>query len=145
VLALNPLMGFEVFILGFDRGQPARIPVQDIRQVFGGFLAGASPYDWRLTYEGQNQNAVTLLRDRSDRELITGLSIDSPCNDPRLWDAMASILQLGNLVLIASSDLPPLVASAGVADHLPAQMLESMGAPKCVRSGAEIVRAIRGR
>jgi len=138
-------MGFEVFILGFAHGQPAGIPLQSIRQVFGEFLVDATPYDGRLKYEGPNLNAITLLRDRTEKDLVTGFSIDSPCSDPRLWDALASILQLGNLAMICSRDRPPLIADSKVAEHLPPDMLESMGAPKCVRSGTEIVHEIRGR
>jgi hypothetical protein len=144
MLVLNSRMGFELFILGFDNGEAAEIPVQSIRQVFGEFWVDSPPYDGRLNYDDPNLTTVSFLRDRTDKDRITGFTIESPGSDPRLWDALAAILRLGQLAIIYG-DGPPLIASLGLADHLPSELLESTGAPTCVRSGAEIVHAITGR
>ncbi len=66
-----------------------------------------------------------------------------PCGDIRLWDALASILRLGNAALCFSSGAPLLIADADVAQHLPKGMTEgSLGAPKYVTSGAEILHEL---
>src|SRR6266481_3072554 len=109
-------MGFEVFIFSFKNGESAGFPIQRIRDAFGEFVA-ESPYcDWRLCYDGPNLTEVTLMRHPMDQTLLRGFSVDSPGSDPRLWDALASILRLGSLVLIFSGGTP-LIGNPDVIEH----------------------------
>jgi hypothetical protein len=136
-------MGFEVFIFSFKNGEPAGFPIQRIRDAFGAFVADSPGYAWRLCYDGPNLNGVTVMRHPTDQSLLHGFTVDSPGSDLRLWDTLASILAFGPLAMVFSSGGPPLIGSADVVPDLPPSMIESMGQPKCVRSGSEILHAIQ--
>ena len=137
-------MGFDVFILSFKNGEPAGFPVQRIRDAFGAAVAESPAYDWRLCYDDQNLNGVMVMRHPTDQSLLHGFTVESPGGDLRLWDTLASILTLGPLAMVFSSGGPPLIAKPEVVEHLPPSMIESMGQPRCVRSGTEILHAIQG-
>ena len=135
-------MSFEAFIFCFKEGEPAGFPTERIRAAFGPFASDGPDNGWRLYYDERNYSDVTLMRHPTDERLILGFTVERPCGDSRLWDALASILALNNLVLIFPAGLPPLIASDNVVQHLPAEMIESMGQPRYVRSGAEILREL---
>jgi hypothetical protein len=137
-------MGFEVFILSFKNGEPAGFPIQRIRGAFGAAVRESPPYDWRLCYDDPNHNGVRVMRHPSDESLLHGFTVESPGSDLRLWDTLASILALGPLAMVFSSGGPPLIANSDVVEHLPPSMIETMGHPKCVRDGRDILLAIQG-
>jgi hypothetical protein len=76
--------------------------------------------------------------DGADQSLLRSFTVLRLCGDLRFWDAMASILRLGNLVLFFPTSCPPLIADGSVAPHLPPNMIESMGQPKRVTTEQEI-------
>jgi hypothetical protein len=139
-------MGFEVHIIGFEGGGPAWLPIQRIRDAFGAHVADSdSPvYAWRLCYPDEpHQNGVSLMQHPTDASLLQGFIVDSPGADPRMWDALASILASGPFALVFTDNHPPLIGNSGVLQHLPPDMIESMGQPKLVRSGQDILDEIR--
>ena len=136
-------MGFEVFILGFKDGGPAWLPVQQIHDAFGTHVAESPAYAWRLLYDEPNANGVTLMKHPSDPSLIQGFSIDRPGVDIRMWDTLASILASGPFAFVFASGHPPLIGNADVIPHLPPDMIASMGQPRFVRTGQEIVHEIQ--
>jgi len=69
--------------------------------------------------------------------------VHRPCGDHRLWDSLASILALGDVVLFFPGAQALLVAHSGVAQHLPPDMFEAFGQPVVVTSGNEILHAIQ--
>ncbi|SPE60703.1 hypothetical protein SBV1_470007 [Verrucomicrobia bacterium] len=82
--------------------------------------------------------------DDADKSLLRGFTVLRPCADARFWDAMASILRLGNVVLYFPARCPPLIADDKVAQHLPPSMIEAIGPPKRVSTGREILNALHG-
>jgi hypothetical protein len=75
--------------------------------------------------------------------MLRGLSINRPCADLRLWDALASILALGNVVLYFPGCKAPLIANLNARQHVPLDMIEALGEPIIAASGAEILREIQ--
>jgi hypothetical protein len=138
-------MGFEVHILGFEDGGPAWLPIQRIRDAFGTHVADSdSPvYAWRLSYPDEpHQNGVTLMQHATDASLLQGFTVDRPGADIRMWDALASILASGPFAFVFGSH-PPLIGNSEVVQHLPPDMIGSMGRPRLVRNGQEILHEIR--
>jgi hypothetical protein len=52
-------------------------------------------------------------------------------------------MRLGHVVLYFPGDAPPLAASKETGAHLPGDMKEALGEPRCVQSGQEIVEIIK--
>lgn len=136
-------MGFEIFILGFKKGGPEWFPEQLLRDAFGTHVVDRATYSWGLHYSELDTNGVTLMKHPSELGLVQGFSLDSPGSDIRLWDTLASILSSGPFALVFSSGHPPLIGNLEVSFHLPPDMVASMGQPRLVRNGQEILDQIR--
>jgi hypothetical protein len=61
----------------------------------------------------------------------------------RLWGSKYKVVSMSNVVLYFPGNAPPLIANESVANHLPEDMIDSLGRPLLVRSGAEIVDVIQ--
>ncbi len=85
----------------------------------GPHLNELEPNFWQLDYDDLNSCNIYLTAHNSDSGLIDGFTVNRPCYDQRLWDALASILTLGDVVLYFPGCRAPLVAQAIVAQHLP--------------------------
>jgi hypothetical protein len=136
-------MSFEAFVQIYNDGELTGIPRQQIRDSFGSFLSEGGAYDWHLYYDEANNCDVILKTHAGDKNLVTSFTVVRPCGDPRFWDAMVSILRLGNVVLFFPANCPPLVADNKVAQHLPPDMIETLGEPRCVSSAREILDLVR--
>ncbi|MDB6016148.1 MAG: hypothetical protein JWR19_637 [Pedosphaera sp.] len=136
-------MSFEAFVQCFKEGEFTAVPCQQVRDAFGSFLTEGGAFDWQLYYDEQNNCDVMLKLHDADKSLLQGFTVLRPCGDERFWDALAAILQLGNLVLYFPSDCPPLMGDVSVAQHLPSGMIEAMGQPRCVTKGREILQQLR--
>jgi hypothetical protein len=135
-------MSFEIFVQCFKDGQSDVVSCQQVRDAFSPFLTECDLFDWHLSYSKEDCCDVSLTFDDKDKTLLRGFIVFRPCADERFWDAIASILKLGNLVLFMPADCPPFIGDSTVARHLPPDMLEGMGQPKCVTTGKEILNAL---
>jgi hypothetical protein len=135
-------MSFEVYVQCFKDGESGVVPCQQVRDAFGSFLTETGPSRWQLYYGMGDCCDVRLTVDDKDKTLLHGFTVERPCSDERLWDALTSILTLGNLVLFIPADCPPFVGDNRVAQHLPPDMIEGMGQPKCVTTGKELLDAL---
>ena len=136
-------MGFEVFILTFESGKPKGFPIDRIRAAFGPYVASSSVYAWELVYDGKYNGGVNIMPHPTDRTLLHGFTVDRPGADPRMWDTLATVLAMGPFALVFASGHPPLIGNTDVIQHLPPDMIQSLGQPRFVRNGQEIVHEIR--
>jgi hypothetical protein len=137
-------MSFEVFIQCFTRGERDGIDVVDIQQAFGPQLRVGDQNWWKVVYDEQNGCDILVTFLPPDRKLVHSLSVQRPCGDRRLWNALLETLKLGHAVLYFPSKKPPLlVADESVSEHLPKDMVESMGAVTRARSAQDILDAIQ--
>ena len=136
-------MSSEAFVYFLRDGEPSTVSSQRVREAFGAFLTEGGGYDWHLHYDDENNCDVMLKVDDADPNLIQNLTMIRPCADVRLWDALASVLHLGHAALFFSSGPPLLIADAKTAQHLPEGMTESLGKPKRIRTGADILREMQ--
>ncbi len=134
-------MSFEVFISCFKDGQPAGVPCQQVRNAFGSFITQSGAFEWQLSYDETNSCDI-ILTPHNDERLLHGFTVVRPCSDERFWDALASILRLGDIVLYFPGSCPPLVSDGAVIRHLPPDMIKAMGEPKCVATGRQILEAL---
>lgn len=136
------VMSLEVYLQSFHRGESAGIPRQQVRDAFGSHLAETESDYWQLRYDDANSCDLELTAHDADASLLLGLTVHRPCADKRLWEALAAILGLGDVVLYFPGGRAPLVANDTVIQHLPPEMIESLGQPIIVTSGREIQHVI---
>jgi hypothetical protein len=136
-------VSFDVYLQVFDNGEASGIPRDRVRDAFGAaFVTDSASGSWRVQYDAQNSCDVYLNLD-AGAGMLQGLSINRPCGDIRLWHALATILSLGNVVLYFPGCKAPLIANVNVRQHLPLDMIEALGEPMVLTSGAEILREIQ--
>jgi hypothetical protein len=134
-------MSFKVYVQSFHRGVFAGIPRQRLRNAFGAHLIETESDYWQLRYDETNSCDLDLAA-HDDPGMVRGFTVHRPCSDHRFWDALASILGLGDFVLYFPGCRAPLVARSTTIAHLPPDMVEAMGQPLVVRSGREIQNEI---
>ena len=92
---------------------------------------------WRLT-----ECDVYLERLADDDERTSSIMIARPSTSPELWDAIFSLLRLGNGVFyFPGSSL--YVASQSAIGHLPPEMIEALGPPTLAGSGSRLSAAVK--
>jgi hypothetical protein len=136
-------VSFEVFLQCFERGAPSGVPRAAVRPLFPVVETESEPDHWAVRYDDVNSCHVSVTPLASDPALLQSLCVFRPCADPRLWDALFSVLRLGPAVLYFPGDDPPLVASEAAGEQLPSDMVEALGQPRVVRSGQEIVEVVQ--
>jgi hypothetical protein len=136
-------VSFDVFLSVFDHGDLSGIPLSTVRECFGRHVEVAEGAYWKLRYDAENSCNVDLSIDPADPNRVQGLAINRPCGDSRFWNAIFKLLQAGNIVVYFPGGAAPLVASEGVKAHMPPDMVESLGNPIIVDSGAAILARIR--
>jgi hypothetical protein len=136
-------MSFEVFVQCFQNGEFAGIPRQCVRDAFGTHLTETAWDFWQLHYDETNSCDLHLTTPASDPSMVQGFTVHRPCADLQLWNALASVLALGDVVLYSPGGRAPLVARAGVAKQLPLRMVQALGEPVVVASGRDIQREVR--
>jgi hypothetical protein len=132
-------MSFDVYLVSFADHRPHGIPRTAVRQAFGEHVQWEDDDGW-TQYSGSTDGCSILLSPlKDDASLISGISINRPVGDQRLWDSLYRIMRSGNFALLFPGDSGPLIADPSVALHLPA----SLGQSVVVNSGFEIVKQIQ--
>ena len=135
-------MSFDIYVQSFRDGEFAGIPRRRVRDAFGTHLTETETHFWHVRYDHTNSCEIDLTAHDTDPSMVQGFTVHRPCTDQRLWDALASILVLGDIVLYFPGGRAPLVARSTVIQHLPVDMVDALGQPVVVTSGIEIQREI---
>ena len=144
---LTPVLGgsemsFDLYIQSFENGAPAGVPKEFVRQVLGSHLTEIEPDYWTITLSPEESCSVFPTVHEDSPDLVHGLSIGNPCDNPVLWQCLYSLMGQGNSVLYFAGGPGPLVLDPLVAGHLPYNLLESLGRPIIVSSGHDIKRIV---
>jgi hypothetical protein len=115
---------------------------QRLRDVFGFYHTETELDCWHLRYNKANSRDIYLMAHDTDASMVHGFTVHRLCADHRLWDALASILALGDVVLYFTGVRAPFVARSTVTQHLSPEMVDSLGQPKVVITGREIQNEI---
>jgi hypothetical protein len=134
-------MSFDVY-LQWVGGEPLGIPRAAVRALFPIVEENSEPDYWSVWYNRKDWCKISVTAAKSDRELITSLSVNRPCGDVRFWESILAILRMSPVILYWPGG-GPLVGNKSVAENFSAEIAESLGRPKCVGSAREIMDAIR--
>jgi hypothetical protein len=136
-------MSFNLHLCSYEHGQPAGISERDVRGAFGDVRIREEATYWHIEYDHEVMCCdVYFSRLEDDSTRIKSLMVNSPVNDDRLWNSLFCIMQLGNVVLFFPGDRSPLFANKEAVKHFPKDMIEALGEPQIISSGAEILAAI---
>jgi hypothetical protein len=133
-------MGFEIYLQCFGETEGLGLSRDAIRALFPVDEASSEQDYWRLRYDGRDSCDIGVNPFVTDATKLTGLYVDRPCRDIRLWDSLFAILNMGDVVLFFP-DSPLIIAEGKSSAGLPEGMMESLGAPVQVDSG-EAIRKI---
>nr|CAS02511.1 putative integron gene cassette protein [uncultured bacterium] len=131
-------MSFDLYVQAFEDGKPAGIPHAFVRQVFDSYLTEVEADFWTLTFSENEACSVFPTIHDDSTDLVHGLSIGNPCDNPVLWQCLASLLSFGNTVLYFPGGPGPLALDALVASHMP----KSLGSPIIVSNGQDIQQIV---
>ncbi|MGN7770177.1 hypothetical protein [Phyllobacterium sp. 22552] len=138
-------MSLDIFINCFEAGETGYFRLDLIDEIFGPFVVGRDNQHrlWKLDYGQNNTSDLYFSLKEGDASLCSDLTINRPCSDPRLYDALLSVLRQSNSVLFyPTDDDPPLIGKETTRPHLPEDMVTSLGTPVIARSGTEIIQTI---
>jgi hypothetical protein len=136
-------MSFDMYLISFERQQPSGLPRHLVRDAFGEHLRWEDEESGWTRYSEIDGCSVLLSPLHSDPNLVSCVSINRPVSDDRFWTSLYRIMRLGNYALFFSGRRGPLVAELSGVDHLPRDILDSLGQPIVVHDGREIVEQIR--
>jgi hypothetical protein len=134
-------VGFEIYIECFGESQRSGISRTAVRELFPIAEKESQPDDWRIQYDSKNICDISATPLTSDAARLTSLCIFHPCADLKLWVGLYSLLQLGSVVIYWPGS-PPIVAEGFISANLPKEMIDAMGAPRVVRSAADILQIL---
>ena len=132
-------MSIEVYVQFFDSGEPSHVATADVLAAIGRPVVLDQSGWGTLSVGGVEWCGLTGVHG----ENTSNVCFHRPLIEPRLWVCIWQVLRLAHAVFYAPNDRRPLVASADTVAHLPVSLVESLGAPIVVRSGAEIAATMR--
>ncbi|HEY2118845.1 MAG TPA: hypothetical protein VGH37_06630 [Candidatus Acidoferrum sp.] len=136
-------MGFEIFVQCVGKSERLGIPRAAIRSLFPIIEKESEPDYWSIRYDDKNSCYIGVTPATSDNQFLSGLYVDRPCGDLRLWEGLLSIFRMGSVVIFCPGG-SPVVAEQTVAGDLPQDMINSIGQPRLVGSVEEdLVRLVR--
>jgi hypothetical protein len=130
-------MSYDVWVSSFRKDDEVAVSRDTLREMFGPYLTEIDSTFWRVRYDDTNGADIYLHLHASDPKQITGVSVNRPCGDDRLWASLTRLLRAGPFVFYAP-DGPPVIADSAVTADLPSEMIAALGEPVCL-SDSEII------
>lgn len=127
-------MGIEILVIGFKNGARAGIPPTEVLALFGKTEADNEEGWYALNYDSLNSCDLSM---RLENGIVSSLCISRPCAHAKLYESLFKLLSSGPYVAFAPGG-PMVIADLGIVDHLPKDMIESLGPPVNVLDEREL-------
>jgi hypothetical protein len=131
-------MGFEVFVQCYGKTEQSGLSRDRVRALFP-VDKESDPGCWTVRY-GPTDWCDLYVRTKGDR--LNGFMVSRPCCDTRLWDALLTVLQLGDVVMFWPGS-PPMIGSAEGATRLPEDMVRSLGKPVLISRAEQFIELLK--
>jgi hypothetical protein len=135
-------VGFEVYLQCFGETETTGISRTVVRSFFPITEVDSEPDYWRVRYDSKNSCEIGITPLASGREMLTGLFVNRPCGDLKLWEGLLRVLRMGCVVMFWPGG-PPVLAEGTSTSDLPKDMIDSIGKARYVSSAAELVRLVQ--
>jgi len=130
-------MSFDLFVGSFIGGESAPFPSDILYEAFRPYIARTERNCYVLRFGPTELDTCSLYVDTANAE-ISDFSINSPLADERLFEAVFTVLKVPGLAMQLPGECPPLVASSETEEHLPQDMIASLGKPILLTAASEI-------
>jgi len=129
-------MAYEYFLQAHLLGADQPIATAKIVEVFARYITHREETFMELEFDDRNQCTIYL-----DQESPTTshLTISRPCGDERLGACLYEVMQLGNFVFFEPEGKHPILLDSDVLEHLPPDMIDSLGNPVIARDKEEFL------
>jgi hypothetical protein len=135
-------MSFDLYIQCFENGEPAGLSRDLIRKAFGASVSEPEENYWQLVFGARDSCSLSLSPLEQSEAKVHNITVERPCSDARFWQGLARLLTHGHTVLYFPGCSGPLLFNPSAAGHMPPDMLEALGDPVIVTSGADILRSV---
>jgi hypothetical protein len=135
-------MGFEVYVQCFGESERTGISRTAVRALFPVVAEESQPDYWRIRYDDKNACHIGVIALPSDDKMVKSIVVERPCGNPKLWEALFSVMKMGSVAMFWPGS-PPVVCDGSVASNLPNEMTNVLGPAKLVNSADEILRLLR--
>ena len=136
-------MSFNVYLQRCNESEGTRLTKEDVRRLLPLVDHPYSVGSLRLDFGDGPCTDFFFSESDSDPPTIRSICVHRPVDDPRLWNALHEIMDRGPMVLYFPDCQGPLVTRAGYVSRVQKELVEALGAPLVIESGAEISQMIR--
>jgi hypothetical protein len=131
-------VGFDLFVQWFNHGTSAYLPLEAVREAFGPAAGPIESRGFSVSYGPGEQSFVYVTP--TPGNLVTHVMIQRPCAVLSFWDALVTLLRLGNGFAYWPGTATA-IAHAGVISHLPDDFTDAPH-PTVVNDGAHFIQLI---
>ena len=135
-------MSFEVYIQCFGRSELTGIPRDAVRILFPVLEAEPKHDRWKIRYDEKNSCHISVDPLPSNAKMLISLCVERPCGHEKLWEALISVLRMGDVVMFWPGG-PPVVSGADIASRLPEEFIAGIGPAVAVQRADEILQLLR--
>ncbi len=136
-------MSFNVYLQRCNETEVTSLTREDVRRLLP--LVDHPYFDRSLRFDFGDGPCTDFFFSESDSNPPTILSIcvHRPVDDPRLWSGLVEIMDRGPMVLYFPDCKGPLVTRAGYVSRVQKELVEALGIPFVIDTGAEILGMIK--
>jgi len=124
-------MSYEYFLQAHLYQDSQEISTESILTVFRKYIIAKDETYIDLQFD--EENSCTIYIDTNDTT-VSGFMVSRPCGSKQLGECLYQIMQLGNFVFFEPDGKQPLLVDAATENHLPEDMIESLGKPALAKS-----------
>ena len=133
-------MSTEAFVWPYRHGEPTTFAFAEVLSAFGQSVTRWDAADGCLQLDlGEDSCTVFCGKDVAETGRVPSLTIFNPVRLSALWQPILRLMSESDAVLFFSDDTTPLFWDVRSASHFPPDLIESLGAPRAVRSPEDIV------
>ena len=129
-------MSFDIWLDCFRNGDKDLFPTSIVKEAFAASHIGDDGNYWALQFPDGGSCRVRI----TDEPMTAGFAINRPSGNG-LYDAIYEIMRKTQTVLSWSFG-GAAAANPSVIQHMPPEMIKSVGMPRIVHSGDDIIKAI---
>jgi hypothetical protein len=131
-------MSFDVFVRCYGETEQRGLSRESIRALFPVDEKESDQERWVVRYDPQNWSDIYA---DPDNEKLTHFMIARPPGELRFWQALSTILQMGQVVIFWPGS--PLIVGRSSVDSVPKEMIEALGQPTVVDKAEEFFELLK--
>ena len=132
-------MSFDVFVQCYGKTEQSGLSRVRVRALFPVGEEKSDAERWVVQYGPTDWSDLYV---DAEGEKFNDFMVSRSAGDKRLWDALRTVLQMGDVVMFWPGS-PPLIASAEGALRLPEDMVKGLGEPVLISSTEQFFELLK--